>query len=87
VGLAFAAGFFVAEGLAESGCAELELGESGAEVSVDCAAPDRATINNPSRTTRRPEARRRRDNGEEKPNINTLYADLRSTVTANEPVT
>jgi hypothetical protein len=52
VGLAFVARVVVAEGWAELDCAVFELEALGAGVAVDCATPDRATINNPSRTIR-----------------------------------
>ena len=54
-------------------------------VAVDCVTPDRTTVSNPNTTTKRP--RRKRRNGEEKPDIIPLYADLDATGAAGESVT
>ena len=98
VGLCVAVGFFgaagvgfvpgpcVAAGVAELGCAEPDPEAFAAGAAVDCASPDQPAISN-TRRIKLPELRLSAGNGEEKPVIIPLYADLLSAGIAGEPVT
>jgi len=84
-------GFFGAAGVAELVCAVLDPEGFAAGVAVDCdppdcATPDQPAISNPNRRIKLPEPRLLVGNGEEKPDIVPLYADLLSTGAAGEPV-